>query len=214
MGLYASSNRPVCPPAGRRGRAPSGRRLLPIPRVGRTTPRGPHGGCSGRGTPSRRLGLPPARGAFSSWRRTAVFSRVLEGGDARKRLPFQELEGGAASRGDVGELVLEPGHGRGRIPASHDRRGAALPRLDQRLSDGTGPLVERRRLEHAHRTVPEDGLGLQDPGPEVEPGGAIDVEDGAVGGAPTPGPSLTSGARRRTRPPDPARGRSKLGPGL
>src|SRR2546425_8989849 len=143
MRLSAPSRRPVCPPAGRRGRAPSGRRLRPIPRVGRTTPRGPHGGCSGRGTPSRRLGLPPARGAFSSWRRTAVFSRVLEGGDARKRLPFQELEGGAASRGDVGELVLEPGHGRGRIPASHDRRGAALPRLDQRLSDGTGPLVER-----------------------------------------------------------------------
>src|SRR5207247_1964576 len=105
-----------------------------------------------------------------------------EGGDARKRLPFQHLEGGAAPGGDVGELVLEPGHGRGRIPASHDRRGAALPRLDQRLSDGTGPLVERRRLEHAHRAVPEDGLGLQDPGPEVEPGGAIDVEDGAVGG--------------------------------
>src|SRR5437899_8354809 len=214
MRLSAPSRRPVCPPAGRRGRAPSGRRLRPIPRVGRTTPRGPHGGYSGRGTPSRRLGLPPARGAFSSWRRTAVFSRVLEGGDARKRLPFQELEGGAASRGDVGELVLEPGHGRGRIPASHDRRGAALPRLDQRLSDGTGPLVERRRLEHAHRTVPEDGLGLQDPGPEVEPGGAIDVEDGAVGGDAIARHLLTFGGARETRRHDRATGQDQLGPGL
>src|SRR5439155_1373177 len=45
----------------------------------------------------------------------------------------------------------------------------------------SSPRVERRRLEHAHGPVPEDSLGLDDPGPEVELGGLIDVEHGAVG---------------------------------
>src|SRR6267142_6241367 len=199
MRLSAPSRCPGCPRAGRRGRAPSGRRLRPTPRGGRTTPRGPPGGCSGRGTSSHRLALRPARGAFSSWRRRAVVSRVLEGGDAGERLAFEELEGGTAARGDVGELVLEPGYGRGRIPAAHDRRGAALPRLDQRFPDGAGPLVERRRLEHTHGAVPEDGLGLQDPGAEVEPSGVIDIEDGTVRGDAIARDLLPFGGARATR---------------
>src|SRR2546426_1302130 len=144
MRLSAPSRRPGCPPARRRDRAPPGRRLRPTPRAGRTTPRGPHDGCSGRGTPSSRLGLHPARRAFSSSRRTAVFSRVLEGGDAGERLPFEEFERGPAPRGDVGELVLEAGDGRGRIPAPHDRR-----RSEEHTSELQSPcnLVCRLLLE-------------------------------------------------------------------
>src|SRR5216110_3789424 len=191
-----------------------GRRLRPRPRAGRTTPRGPPGGCSGCGTSSNRLGLHPARRAFSSWRRTAVSSRVLEGGHAGERFPFEELERGPASGGDVGELVFEPGHGRGRISAPDDRRRAALPRLDQRLPDGAGPLVERRRLEHAHGAVPENGLGLQDPGAEVEAGGSIDVEDGVVAGDAIARHLLAFGGARETGRHDRAAGQNQLGPRL
>src|SRR4029077_17648305 len=93
-------------------------------------------------------------------------------------------ERGPAPGRDVSELVFEPRHRRGRISAPHDGRRAALPRLDQGLPDGAGALVERRRLAPAHGSVPEDGLGLEDPRAEVEPGGAIDVEDRIVRGDP------------------------------
>src|SRR2546430_5582082 len=119
---------------------------------------------------------------------------------------------GRRSGGGVGELVCDPAPGRGGPPPPDDRRRAALPRLDQRLPDGAGPLVERRRLEHAHGAVPEDGLGLQDPGAEVEAGGSIDVEDGIVGRDAIARHLLAFGGGRGTGGPHPAAGGGQPGP--
>src|SRR5256886_484276 len=120
---------------------------------------------------------------------------------------------GRRSGGGVGELVCAPAAAGGRAPPPDARRRAALPRLDQRLPDGAGPLVERRRLEHAHGAVPEDGLGLQDPGAEVEAGGSIDVGDGIVGGgAVAPHPPAFGGGRRGGGPHPPPGGGSPWPP--
>src|SRR5207249_3161903 len=92
--------------------------------------------------------------------------------------------------------------------------GTAPWACSRRLPDGAGPLVERWRLEHAHGAVPEDGLGLQDPGAEVEAGGSIDVEDGVVAGDAIARHLLAFGGARETGRHDCAAGQDQLGPRL
>ena len=100
---------------------------------------------------------------------------------ARRRPAAPCLRGTRASPAagrDVGDPVGEPrlGHRRGGVAAADDGDGA-LPRgLGHRARDGEGAVVERRRLEHAHRAVPDHGAGGGDAPGEVALGGRIDIE--------------------------------------
>src|SRR4029077_1761347 len=77
--------------------------------------------------------------------------------DSRKLPLGQELERGAAPRGDVRELPGDAGLVRGldALAAADDRDHLAA---GDQPRDRHRPPVERRLLEHAHRTVPEDRL--------------------------------------------------------
>src|SRR5690242_14967459 len=82
----------------------------------------------------------------------------LQDCDAGELLALEELEAGTPAGRDVAEGgLVEPelAHRRGRVAAAHHGQAG---HLGQRLGDGAGALGERRRLEDAHRAVPEDGL--------------------------------------------------------
>src|SRR5687768_8720972 len=83
----------------------------------------------------------------------------------RRKMPaLQKLQARPAAGADVADLVgqaelLDRG---GTVAAADDAGGAvALRGLDHRLGDGPGPGLEGLLLEHAHRAVPDDRLGLQ-----------------------------------------------------
>src|SRR4029078_10755267 len=83
--------------------------------------------------------------------------------DARKLLPLEPFEEGAAGRRDIGELVLDTrcGERRDRIAAAGDRKQAPGLRQFRRLSrDPHGTGIEGRDLESAHRSIPEKSARL------------------------------------------------------
>jgi hypothetical protein len=77
---------------------------------------------------------------------------------AGQRLALDQLERGAASRRDVGDVIGHAGHvdgGHG-VAAAHHRGGV---RAGHSAGHRQRTLRERLQLEHAHRPVPEDRLG-------------------------------------------------------
>src|SRR3990172_12556998 len=89
---------------------------------------------------------------------TSANLTVLQDNHAGKFLPFEELERGSAAGGDVCDLVRQAGavDRRDRVASADDGGGA---RGGHRLRQQSGPLIERRHFEHAHRAVPHDELG-------------------------------------------------------
>ncbi len=86
-----------------------------------------------------------------------------QGLDARKRLAFHPLEEGPARRGHIGELAGDAGvvQRRDGVAAAGDRLELALAGEEaDRLGDGEGRRLERRRLEGAERAVPHQRLDL------------------------------------------------------
>src|SRR5262245_34475659 len=90
---------------------------------------------------------------MSGRRDSAIALRTLpKGGEAGEVAELEQLEGRAAARGDVVDVVDEAElrqRGR-RVTASHD--GERL-RVGDGLGDGTGAGGEALVLEHAHRAV-------------------------------------------------------------
>src|SRR6185312_8525711 len=80
---------------------------------------------------------------------------LLEGSDGRQSLAFDELEEGAAARGDVGDPVLDAillDRGQ-RIAAARQRERLAAR---DRLGNGAGAFAELLVLENPDRAVPDD----------------------------------------------------------
>lgn len=76
---------------------------------------------------------------------------------------LRRLEGSATTGGDVGEAVLreaEVAHGGGGVAATDDGERTGCGGVDQTLGHGLGAGGELKNLEHAHRAVPHDGLGV------------------------------------------------------
>mmetsp|Transcript_22814 Transcript_22814/g.57099 ORF Transcript_22814/g.57099 Transcript_22814/m.57099 type:complete len:436 (-) Transcript_22814:26-1333(-) len=89
---------------------------------------------------------------------------VREGRDARELLALEELEGGAAARGDEGHLVLGVvlyAAGGGVTPPD-DGENPLSGRLDHRVHHALGARLERCHLKHAHGAVPDDRLATHD----------------------------------------------------
>ena len=112
-------------------------------------------------------------------RGVGVFLLLAQGADAGKHLAFEQLEGGAATRGAEGELVghlelLGCGHG---VATAHD--GGAIA-LGEAFSQGLGALGEGVELEHAQGAVPENGLGALDDAAEFLNGLVTDVDAHAI----------------------------------
>src|SRR5215207_4874912 len=96
-------------------------------------------------------------------------------------LAFEELEACASARGDVSELVVvepELANGRRRVAAADH---AESVHLGERLRDRASPGSERRKLEHAHRPVPEHRARSADVRGEGTRGLGADVETEAGG---------------------------------
>src|SRR5262249_1521844 len=109
-----------------------------------------------------------------------VRSRGLQGGEAGELLALEELEGGAAAGGDVGDGVQLAGAGeRGdRVAAADDGRAGAG---GERGGDGQRAVREGVALEYGHRPVPERGAGGRDLGGVRLRGGGPDVDPQAIG---------------------------------
>src|SRR4051812_8854173 len=88
-------------------------------------------------------------------------SGIIESLHPRQRLALEQLERGAAARGEMRDLIREAElHERGAgVAAAHDRRAV---RTRHGLRHGTSAGRERRHLEGAHRAVPEDRSGARD----------------------------------------------------
>src|SRR5450830_2164099 len=108
----------------------------------------------------------------------------LQDCDAGEGLALEELQAGAAAGGDVTETGLveaEDAYGRGGVATTDDRERAVRAGVDESLSDCTGARRERLELEHAGRTVPDNGLRVKDLAPEQLGRGRADVQaDAAV----------------------------------
>src|SRR3954453_20255364 len=76
---------------------------------------------------------------------------------ARKFLAFEELERGAASGGDVRDLVGDAGllHGADAIATTHN--GSRPGIISDGMRDRRGALGKLRELKHSHWTIPYDG---------------------------------------------------------
>mmetsp|Transcript_132950 Transcript_132950/g.425532 ORF Transcript_132950/g.425532 Transcript_132950/m.425532 type:complete len:522 (+) Transcript_132950:333-1898(+) len=86
----------------------------------------------------------------------------VERGDAWQHLALQQLQGCAAARAAMGDLVLGVvlgARGRG-VAATDDRDCAGLGHLDDFFHHRLGASLELGHLEDSHGTVPNDGLGL------------------------------------------------------
>ena len=86
-------------------------------------------------------------------------SSLVQGGDTGSSLPSRNS---SEAPPPVDTWVIRSvesrlGDGRRRIAATDDRDRAAIGRLRHRVSDCQRAAVERWRLEHAHRPVPQDG---------------------------------------------------------
>src|SRR5215218_10559446 len=114
-----------------------------------------------------------------SCRAVMILHRVQRG-HARKLLALEKLERRAATGGDMGDLVSEPGlsHSRGGITSANDRHRAARCRLGHGARHGESAVVERRSFEHAHWPVPHPCPGLLDARAEALLSAGIDVVDG------------------------------------
>ena len=110
-----------------------------------------------------------ARGSSSSWRRrpacdaSAVYVRRAR--RRRERLALEELERRAAAGGHVAHRARRA---RPRATAAAESPpptivvAPSLVALGHRVGDRARARVERRRLEHAHRSVPEHRLRRRD----------------------------------------------------
>src|SRR5690625_316492 len=99
--------------------------------------------------------------------------------------PFEVLQGGAATGGDVPEGVFvktEESHRSCGVPAADDGESAAPGGIDEALRDRFGSLREGGKLEHAHRAVPHDRVSGGDGFPEGLRRIRADVEADLVGG--------------------------------
>src|SRR5690554_7000318 len=91
-----------------------------------------------------------------------VMGSVFQNRDAGKDLALEVLKAGAATGGDVVELVL--------VEAEHADRGGGVaapddgeaPGVLHRLGDGLGAGGEGVELEDAHGAVPHDRLRVGD----------------------------------------------------
>ena len=85
---------------------------------------------------------------------------VLEDGDPGQLATLEELERGAAAGADVGHPVGEALllDGRDRVAAADDDGRAGVGHVGQEPGHRPRALGERRDLEDAERSVPEDGL--------------------------------------------------------
>src|ERR1700716_934382 len=102
----------------------------------------------------------------------------LEDFDPRELAAFEELEGGAAAGGDVGDLV---GHshlrtGCCRVAAADHGAGSPAGGLGESFGDCQRSRGELGHLEEPHRPVPEDGLRAQDALPVLLARFRADVE--------------------------------------
>ncbi len=84
-----------------------------------------------------------------------------EGGDAGEGFAFEELEGGTAAGGDVGDAIgdaclVDGGDG---VSTADDRGGVVVG--GDGFGDGVGAGGEGRELEDAHGTVPDNGFGVE-----------------------------------------------------
>src|SRR5690606_40135585 len=88
-----------------------------------------------------------------------------QGGDRGQGLALEELEEGAAARGDVVDAVAhaELRDGRERVAAARDRVAGGL---GHRPGEGLGAAGEGREFEYPDRSVPHDGARLAKPGGE------------------------------------------------
>ena len=85
-----------------------------------------------------------------------------EGGDSGEGFALEELEGGTAAGGDVGDAVGDAGFvdRRDGISAADDGGGVVVG--GDGFGDGVGAGGEGGELEDAHRAVPDDGFGGED----------------------------------------------------
>ena len=105
---------------------------------------------------------------------------VLQRRDARERFAFQELQGSAAARGDMGDLVgvAELLDGRRGVAAAHDRDGVAGRK---RGRDAFGSDRELVDLEDASRAVPNHRTGLRNDRGECLGGDGADIDAFPIG---------------------------------
>src|SRR5512147_377475 len=159
---------PPAPPPWPSARRPRGRTRAP----------GLRWAWRGQGNAPRRREPPTERDSSSSWRRRRdSASGVVQRGDTRQHLPLEELEGRTTAGGYMAHLVLETGlcHRGGGIATAHHRDRAPGRRVGHGPGDRESAMVERRCLEHPHRTVPYHGPGPGDPRREILLGRGIDV---------------------------------------
>lgn len=86
---------------------------------------------------------------------------IAEGGESGKFFTFEELEGGAASGGDVADFLGEAEllDRRGGVAATDDADAGGV---GEGLSDALGAGLEGGHFENAHRAIPDDGACAED----------------------------------------------------
>ena len=84
---------------------------------------------------------------------------MLQSRDAGQYEALDELEGGATAGREMADPVADadPVDGGQRVAAADHAAGRGIR---HRTGDALGALRKRRDLEHAHRSVPEDGPRL------------------------------------------------------
>src|SRR5690606_27858208 len=127
------------------------------------------------------LRIPTSRRMFRSGPGPAAFHGPLfQGGDRRQCLALEELQEGAAAGRYIGDppaqaVLFQRCE---RIAAAGDAEGL---RGSDRLGDPPGALAEGIQLEHADRTVPDDGAGLRQQRRVTRSGARADVENHLAG---------------------------------
>ena len=85
---------------------------------------------------------------------------LVKGGHPGEQLALEELQGGSATGGDVGHLLGETGllDSSDRVTTADDGDAALASQASEGVGNTEGSLGESLHLEHAHGSVPNDGL--------------------------------------------------------
>src|SRR6478609_11983440 len=112
---------------------------------------------------------------------TAAVVLPVQDAEAGEFLAFEVFQAGAATGGNVSELVIAESQGAdcgSRIAAAHHCESVGFR---QGLRNGTGACRERLEFKDTHRAVPEDRTGSLDPLGEGRSGIRSNVQADALG---------------------------------